>query len=562
MSREKKPMPRTKRENGYRICETEKGLKLIITDSGLRQNLYHAGCSYSVPWHIAESPKGSVTYFDLEDVYGEVKANELFEMSHEDEDFSAFIEWLSKQGEVIDAKIKTQFEQGLISFTGIKALFKKGDIVVFNNDLGDLQAMRIETISDHAGWGGVYKKISGQCLTHNGRGFIMGTISFSIPMWSGAKPVKDLGMHMITEEERTILLARGEHYVDVMSNPNYMNCQGNLTRRGWISDQVYNANGRVMIDLTGMKQADSDYNTYMGCPRWCNEDDAETLTLLSDEVKTLAVSAVYGFSFRSKKWGEISLKDLSAIVFRSDAFDRLVLNRDTKDLLFALVDSSDLARGQDFVDNKGGGLIFLLHGTPGVGKTFTAEAISERLQRPLYMVSVGEIGTEAVEVERRLKDILETAQRWNAILLLDECDIFLEKRKEDDMERNAVVSVFLRMIEYYQGILFMTTNRVNELDPAFYSRISLPIHYDPLGREGRVSIWHDHLLGHGTQENLAGELALEMAEYPLNGREIKSCIRLGCALAGREGRALIKEDLIRVVKYLQSFGAQAQHAYV
>ena len=53
-----------------------------------------------------------------------------------------------------------------------------------------------------------------------------------------------------------------------------------------------------------------------------------------------------------------------------------------------------------------------------VGKTLTAEAISEYLHRPLYAVSVGELGTSVVELERKLSEILEVASIWNAVILI------------------------------------------------------------------------------------------------------------------------------------------------
>lgn len=55
-----------------------------------------------------------------------------------------------------------------------------------------------------------------------------------------------------------------------------------------------------------------------------------------------------------------------------------------------------------------------------VGKTLTAEAISEYLHRPLYAVSVGELGTSAVDLENKLSEILEVASIWNAVILIDE----------------------------------------------------------------------------------------------------------------------------------------------
>lgn len=51
------------------------------------------------------------------------------------------------------------------------------------------------------------------------------------------------------------------------------------------------------------------------------------------------------------------------------------------------------------------------------------------------------------------------AHGWGAVLLLDEADVYLERRSINDLMRNSLVSIFLRLLEYFQGILFLTTNR-------------------------------------------------------------------------------------------------------
>jgi hypothetical protein len=68
---------------------------------------------------------------------------------------------------------------------------------------------------------------------------------------------------------------------------------------------------------------------------------------------------------------------------------------------------------------------------------------------------------EAAKLEGQLSRIFKTASHWNAILLLDEADVFLEQRSPDNLTRNGLVSVFLRKLEYYEGIMFLMTNRVS-----------------------------------------------------------------------------------------------------
>ena len=91
-------------------------------------------------------------------------------------------------------------------------------------------------------------------------------------------------------------------------------------------------------------------------------------------------------------------------------------------------------------------MIILLDGPPGVGKTLTAESVAETMKAPLYTMSAGELGTHSDRVERKLSDVLEMATMWNAILLIDEADVFMEQRSPQDLERNELVSIFLRQV--------------------------------------------------------------------------------------------------------------------
>lgn len=144
---------------------------------------------------------------------------------------------------------------------------------------------------------------------------------------------------------------------------------------------------------------------------------------------------------------------------------------------------------EDIIQGKSGGSIFLLHGPPGIGKTLTAEAIAEVLHRPLYYVTMGELGTDPETMEKRLGEILTLCASWDALVLIDEADVFLEKRSTSDVLRNAMVCVMLRMLEYHQGILFLTTNRVTEFDPAFESRVTIALKYNHLTESARSQIW-------------------------------------------------------------------------
>jgi len=112
----------------------------------------------------------------------------------------------------------------------------------------------------------------------------------------------------------------------------------------------------------------------------------------------------------------------SDIVFDTNCFDKLKIDEERKkDIKLIIENYRDI--DNDVITGKGGGIIFLLHGPPGVGKTLTAEATSETLKKPIYSVNVGELGTDVHQLETKLKDILEICYQWDAVLLLDEADI-------------------------------------------------------------------------------------------------------------------------------------------
>ena len=200
--------------------------------------------------------------------------------------------------------------------------------------------------------------------------------------------------------------------------------------------------------------------------------------LTDDDILTFP-SMAYGFSLKDKVWGAFAVSNITNIIWDQDIFNSLVLSDIQKQLVRTLVRShvSQSSSFDDLIREKGKGLIGLLVGPPGVGKTLTAEAVAEEVRRPLYVLGSGELGSSPEQIESSLKRALELAQTWGAVLLLDEADVFLSKRSSHDLIQTAIVSIFLRQLEYYQGILIMTTNRVQSMDSAFESKRFTQISY-------------------------------------------------------------------------------------
>ncbi len=90
----------------------------------------------------------------------------------------------------------------------------------------------------------------------------------------------------------------------------------------------------------------------------------------------------------------------------------------------------------------------------------------------------------------------------------------MEKRATADVVRNAMVSIFLKLLEYHQGVLFLTSNRVKEIDEAFYRLLT---------------------------------------RHELNGRQIRSTIRMAQALAYYEQKPMAKRHMEVTIKNTLQF---------
>ncbi|HEY9193042.1 MAG TPA: ATP-binding protein [Methyloversatilis sp.] len=183
----------------------------------------------------------------------------------------------------------------------------------------------------------------------------------------------------------------------------------------------------------------------------------------------------------------VHVDDITPWAYQPALKRKLVLPPEQTDLIDILTAEMDVLM-DDIIAGKSGGTTVLCAGPAGVGKTLTAEVYSEIIRRPLYRVHSGQLGLNVAAMETALKDVLTRAQRWGAVMLIDEADVYI-KRRDDNIAMNAVVGVFLRVLEYFNGLLFLTTNRVDDIDEAIVSRCIALIKYVPPDQPARARIW-------------------------------------------------------------------------
>ncbi|KAK5055923.1 hypothetical protein LTR84_012473 [Exophiala bonariae] len=323
---------------------------------------------------------------------------------------------------------------------------------------------------------------------------------------------------------------------------------------------------------------------------------------LKPEHFMLLPAQIWGFVLRERRWYLLHIDGLTEPQFQENIINDLVLKDEARILIEALSSTNDQTNegfnhwSADIVQNKGEGRIFLLHGKPGVGKLFqrwdiissylnivtytdtgktsTAECVAEANRAPLLAITCGDLGTHPNEVERSLMRWFRLATMWKAVLLLDEADVYLESRMSGDLARNSLVSIFLRALEYYQGVLFLTTNRVGTFDEAMLSRIHVVLHYADFEDIEREKIWNTSFrkLGEERPEVQIGRGVMDyvmenqrVLDLKWNGREIRNAFNTIVALAEfdaekkrRAGSSNVqisieRSHLVQVVKMSEGF---------
>ncbi|KAK6337065.1 hypothetical protein TWF718_009851 [Orbilia javanica] len=465
---------------------------------------------------------------------------------------TVLMNFLNEEWAPYNKKVSYWTDVGLITFDYLWTLFQPGSYI-YTTIQGKPRALQLTTFQYKSNCAGTrWAELYGTYIDYNGTMFGESSIDFQIYEFKGSRKITDLRVFPLEKHPRKDaiikrLVDRGTKFVGLQG----YHCK----KYKGVTPGGRTINTRVMVDtksycggiyINKLKRNEDNHDEE---DKYHDEDgnpidgsDEEELLELTDDEKLICVATIPGFTLDDHKvWVDLYIDDIQDIQWNPEIFSKLVLPAETKQLIRGLVESHINEKNQfdDFIEGKGKGLIAVLHGPPGLGKTMTAETVAEYTKSPLYTISAGSLGTNASALEQSLRRILDLAQRWKAVLLLDEADVYLEERSVHDIKRNALVSIFLRLVEYYQGILFLTTNRVSTFDDAFQSRIHVALRYSTLQTDAREQIWRNFIGRMDKKDtNIVEEDYKQLAAVDLNGRQIKNAIRTALSIAETNGETL------------------------
>ena len=141
-----------------------------------------------------------------------------------------------------------------------------------------------------------------------------------------------------------------------------------------------------------------------------------------------------------------------------------------------------------------------LYGESGTGKTMTAHAIVKMLNKKIIIVNYAEIESKYVgETSKNLVALFSFAKKNDAVLLFDEADALLSRRvtamhSATDVSVNQTRNTLLKILDDYDGIIFFTTNYIQNFDSAFMRRIFCHVKFDLPNKDIRFSLWNHYLL--------------------------------------------------------------------
>ena len=202
--------------------------------------------------------------------------------------------------------------------------------------------------------------------------------------------------------------------------------------------------------------------------------------------------------------------------------------------------------------NYGKGLSILFSGPPGTGKTMIAGIIANEMGLEIYRADLSKVISKYIgETEKNLSSLFDEAERSNSILLFDETDALFSRRTnvKDSKDRgaNLEISYLLQRMENHNGICIMTTNYIDNIDKAFFRRISYIFYFSNPDKSQRKKIWKNLFI-----KNIPLEKDIDfdfLSKFEISGGSIKNIVVSSCLKAAQDKNNVSMKHIVKSIEY-------------
>ncbi|KAK7921610.1 Vacuolar protein sorting-associated protein 4B [Apiospora marii] len=497
----------------------------------IRPLLTDLGATYPTDAMVVGAPFKSLFfgYSRIRDIFGQLEDG-----GEEKQHMKLLVDCMDGLFREMGPKMKDLQSKGMIDAANIWALFPKGAIV-YSRHGGHDRALEVVKLQD---W-----RLECRSLAFDGSIFGWESVEITLKEFTGTRNINELEAYPLRfhpeqkalEESLAKRGAKALEYQDISLLDYDGQAHGRRQVLRYYLEDEYDvvdewlyikSNGRVVVDVYQGKNHISvarnvtrltpDIPDRSGWPfpqgrRPTLQEQGVFREVIGANRTCLMLMSptTVAYHLKEKIWAVspaiVSIDGLSPTSWNDAAFDQLVLPESTKDIVRTFVEThkTTQALGCDFVAGKGKGLVILLSGPTGTGKTLTVESVvlsntqvSDKVKKPLYHLQAGKLGSKPSTVSSSLQKAYRMCEEWDGVLLLDEADALIRDRDRDTHASEDLCCAFpvlLATLEYYSGIIFMTTNLLEGVDPAIISRLDIHLEYPCLDFATRLQLWRNLL---------------------------------------------------------------------
>ncbi len=254
-----------------------------------------------------------------------------------------------------------------------------------------------------------------------------------------------------------------------------------------------------------------------------------------------------------------NLSDKATIIKKKHTWDELIMSKDQKEIIKR---ACDRIKYKHIVYDKWGmknrilygtGLSMLFTGPPGTGKTMAAGVVANELGLEIYKVDLSKVVSKYIgESEKNLCKVFNSAKKSNVILLFDEIDALFGKRTEvkdsHDKNANLETSYLLQKMEEYDGITIMTTNFIENIDQAFFRRLSYVVRFAFPDASSRKEIWRKM---YPKETPLSKDIDFDFLadRFEISGGSIKNAALNSAFIAASESTKVGMKHVVKALEY-------------